>query len=395
MRKLVPILLFLSCYGVAFSAPVKVDCVNFDLPPEWIRNEESKSGSFTSPDGLVTLVVVTRFGNYGADLLGTFRHLVERGDNTVRVISLQKDDSAIAGRTNTVTESRVGNIKIRRTYTALEYDNENKYREGAIVVVSAEPSAYETRRDEISSILSSIKIQEPLPRLPNLDDLVKFEPSPAEGGLDGLYTAVIARSYLSYDGAIHWADGKRREMLYFEPTGAVFKGAPAQFHPVVFRSCGGPTAWRCGRYRLEEGELVIKWGDGSEEHRPIAKQGNALRIGQALFQPAHEPKILPIGDYGYENDFNTQEVWVDDESQPRFRVIDSDRLEYFQMDQFAMLFACRNGKADCAHSVPARFSIDGSSIIVAYWWGLGDVLGIMQLDEERYLINGAIFRKRS
>lgn len=370
--------------GAAAAQPVAYDYARFDLPDGWVRDEETRYASFSSPDGAATIAILTRLGDDDADdLLESFVSQVEVGETSIERSEpedLSNDDFAVVRQ---MTLSRdAGGRMIQRLYTAADPDET-----GVVIVAAAERSVFAGLEPDIRATLASMKLVSPKQAAP----APQFpEARPGDGGLDGLYTGSGERSFLDFAGGVAWHRSNRLALYYFDPLGEVYRGAPARFDIALFGTCGAADAWRCGRYRLEGDVIALRWADGTMENRPFARDGDRIRIGGMALDPPGALVAVPSGAFAYVDSFNTGYWLADAQSTPTIRFLDDGHFELGGVSGFA---SARVGEGIAA---TGRVKMAGRTLTLVYATGASEVIGIASFSafgRDVLLLGGRIFAR--
>lgn len=376
----------LALCGAAHAGPAAHDYARFVLPDDWVRNDEQRYASWSPPGGGVTLSIFTRFGDDDAeDTLKAFVKRAEKGETVIdggKAEDISNDDFDVYRQERRVRDAE-GRV-VRRFYLAADKDDR-----ATLVVIEGDEANYGRVEAAARAVVSSLTLMDKGAG----ETAAPAEPDerPGEGGLDGFYVAEVRRGFLNVN-TMRWDYSARLEALYFDPLGDVYRGAPARFDTDIFRACAADTAWRCGRYRLEGGDLVLRWGDGTAERRTLVREGEVLRIGGLAFAPAPGGGVAPSGGFAWADAFNSGD-WPqrDDEDEPvaySIRFLEDGRFQLSGVSGF------RNPKAGAAVSAAGRFKIDGRSLTLVYTSGASEVVGFARLpgdDGERLLIGGKVF----
>lgn len=372
--------------GAAAAQPAAYDYARFALPDDWIRNDEQRFASYSPQGGGVAVSILTRFGDDDAeDTLEDFVERTEKGETSLdrsEPEDISNDDFDVYRQT---TRSRAKDGRtLRRFYLAADKDDR-----ATVVVIEGDEANYGRLETAARSIVSSLTLMDKGEG--EVAPLVDLEERPGEGGLDGFFVATPERGYLDV-GAMRWAWGERPEALYFDPLGGVYRGAPGRFDIDLAHTCVQATAWRCGRYRIEGGALVMRWADGTTERRSYMAEGEDLRIGGQLFQPAEGDGETPSGAFVYADLFNTGD-WPPTDGDRKsvsytIRFLEDGRFQLQGISGF------RSQRAGANQSAAGRFKIAGHTLTLVYANGASEVVGFAQFPGDgarRLLIGGKVF----
>ena len=368
--------------GAASATVVAYDTVTLDVPDCWTRLDERGMASFASADGGLTLTVLTRRGDDDPDdVLDAFVEAAEAGETAGERSEPEevREDPFELWRQETATATADGRA-YRRIYVAAAAGGS-----ATVAVLSGEQAAWALNGTEGRRILDSLFVAPPDVAPPSAPPV---EPLPGDGGLEGVHAASTRRSYLAWP-ALAWTEAERLDLLLFDPLGEVYRGAPPRFDASAFERCGGPDAWRCGRYRIEGGEIALRWGDGTSERRAFAREADGLRIGGRLYASAPPRAPAPEGRYEARDLFN---AGLGSAGALRFLEDGQIALEGFRTFKDAAESGFRSGL-----SAGGRFKLAGAEITVVYASGGSEVLGFARLpgeDGERLLIGGMVFERR-
>lgn len=374
----------LALAGAAQAKDTAYDYTRFVLPEGWVRNDETRFGSFSPAGGGATLSILTRFGDDDAE--DTLEDFIERSEAGETVVSegepedISNDDFDVY-RQERRTRTADGRT-VRRLY--LTADKEDR---GTVIVIEGDEANFGRIEGEAREIISSLTLMDgdAMPEMREPEEL------PGEGGLDGFYIAGGARGFLDV-ATMRWAYGERPEALYFDPLGGVYRGAPARFDIDVIHSCTTATAWRCGRYRIEGATLVLRWSDGSEERRTLSQEGEAIRLNERVFRPAPGGGASPTGAFKLADVFNTGD-WPAKDGDGQ----DVDySIRFLEDGQFQLqgVSGFRNPRARAGQTVTGRFKIDGHSVTLVYVSGASEVVGFARFQlngQDAMLVGGRVF----
>lgn len=375
----------LALAGTAAAEPAAYDYARFELPAGWVRNDETRFASYSPPGGGVTLSIFTRFGDDDAeDTLEDFIERAEKGETVLdggKAEDISNDDFDVYRQERRVRDAD-GRI-VRRFYLAADKDDR-----ATLVVIEGDEANYGGVEREARGIVSSLTLQDASEPAPEMREV---EERAGEGGLDGFYVAAGKRGFLDV-ATMRWAYGERLEALYFDPLGAVYRGAPARFDIDVVHSCAAATAWRCGRYLIEGSTLVLRWADGTVERRALTREGDAIRLNDRLFSPASGGGASPAGAFAMVDLFNAGD-WPakDADREPiaySIRFLDDGQFQLRGVDGF------RSQRVSARTVAAGRFKIDGHSLTLVYASGASEVVGFARFpsgDGERFLIGGKAF----
>jgi len=375
--------LALALGGAAHAQNAAFDYTRFVLPEGWVRNDEQRYASFSPAGGGVTVSILTRYGDDDAeDTLEDFVARTEKGEESLsrsEPEDISNDDFDVYRQE---TRSRDGDGRvIRRFYLAAD-----KNDRPTVIAIEGDEANYGRIEKEARGIVQSLTLVDDAPQA------VEDPPDRAgEGGLDGFYIAGGKRGFLDV-ATMRWAYGERPEALYFDPLGQVYRGAPARFDIDVFNSCAPPTAWRCGRYRIEGDTIALRWADGTTERRSFTQDGEMLRIGDRDFRPAPGGGGSPAGGFALVDAFNTGD-WPQKDGDGEAI---SYSIRFLDDGQFQLqgVSAFRSPRVDAKTWVSGRFKIDRHSVTLVYASGASEVLGFARFpasDGERLLIGGKVF----
>ncbi len=378
----------LALCGSALAGPAAYDYTRFVLPDDWVRNDEQRYASYSPPGGGVTLSILTRFGDDDAE--DTLEDFIARAEKGETVIDAGKaEDVSNDGFDVYRQERRVRDADgrtVRRFYLAADKDDR-----ATVIVIEGDEANYGRAETAARGVVSSLALMDKGAGEKAAPS--ELEEMAGEGGLDGFYVADPKRGFLNVN-TMRWAYGVRPAALYFDPLGDVYRGAPARFDIDVFNACNADTAWRCGRYRIEGGEIVFRWADGSTERRPLQRDGEALRIGGLTFDPAPGGGAVPVGGFPWSDEFNTGDWPARDGDRKdvaySIRFLEDGRFELRGVSGF------RNPKVGAGILTGGRFRIDGHSVTLVYTSGASEVVGFARFpgdSGERLLIGGKVFGK--
>jgi len=372
--------------GAASAAVVAYDYVTLEVPDGWSRLDERAMAVFASPDGALTVTVLTRLGDDDPDdALESFVEAAEAGDRAAARGEAEEvhEEPFELWRQETATRLSDGRI-VRRLYESADAAGT-----ATIVAVSGEQAAWDRDGADARAMLASLFVAAPDAAPP---PALAVDALPGDGGIEGLYMATGRRSFLAA-ATRAWTEGERTEVLLFDPLGEVYRGAPRRLDATAFEACAGAQAWRCGRYRIEGAEINLRWADGTTERRTFAEDGVELRLGGRSYRRAPARGANPEGLYEARDDFNAGLAGAAG-AKASVRFQDDGRI---LIEGFESFRAAHAGGFASGASAGGRFKVDGRSMSLVYVRGASEVLGFAEFpdsDGALILLGGMVFERR-
>ena len=282
--------------GAAAAEPVSYGYLSFEPPPGWRRNDEAAYASFSPADEPgVTLAIFLDLGDDGAeDALEAFVARAEAASGGAREAAEEVEGGAYKiWRQDAEGLDELG-AAYRRHYVALSPDGRD-----TAIVFGGDRAAFARWRAEAAEAIRSIAVTDGEAASPWT---AAPDALPGEGGLDGLYVARQSRPFISAeDGG--WSRAERLDFMAFDELGGVYRGAPQRLGAALFEGCA--PAWRCGRYRVLNDEIVLRWADGTAERLGFRRtEDGTIRLGATAMARVKLSAAPPVGAFVYRNRTN-------------------------------------------------------------------------------------------
>ncbi|BCW89481.1 hypothetical protein sos41_26460 [Alphaproteobacteria bacterium SO-S41] len=341
-------------------------------------------GVFTSPDGRLTVIVQPQLHDDDADdVLDDVVEKLEEGETVVSREDSEQVRDDEPPKTELWTRQTIVTAPdgrtLRRLYAAF-YDG---HQDGtALAVASGDDAAWTANGSAAREMLESLRVVKNGSGIIYVHDVP--DALPADGGLDGFYVSPEQGDAIEN----RWQHGERTLQLYFSPLGEVVRGPMERFDIDGDATCGSFNAWTMGRYRIEGGEIVMRWCDNTIERLTFAQTGAGLQIGRRFYAAADlSGTIPPKGAYRLRLDLSAPYI-PRGGAVPVLRFLDDGKLVLEGIE--------RLGSFKAGATSTARFRLKGRNLTIVYDRGSSEVVGIAQLpghDGDVIAIRGLIFER--